>query len=173
MPSADAATVQADGGTYPAPADDGPTILVVHPREKRRKCSVEPLRGRAGFVFWKYPRRGEESLAGYIRLGLDGPLLNRENAGRGLLLLDGTWRLVARMEADYGELPTRSLLPWKTAYPRTSKIFDDPAAGLATIEALYAALLQMGRPVDGLLDHYQWKKQFLELNEELIRSLLM
>src|SRR5690606_26974484 len=52
----------------------GPTVIVVHPKEKRSKCSVEPLRGRDDFIFWTYPHRGPEPLTGYVRLGFGGPL---------------------------------------------------------------------------------------------------
>ena len=31
-----------------------PTFLVVHPRENRAKCSLEPLRGRPDLRFMKY-----------------------------------------------------------------------------------------------------------------------
>ena len=144
-----------------------PTIIVVHPKEKRSKCSVEPLRGRADFIFWTFPHRGPQPLTEYIRLGLEGPLLSEEDAGRGLLLLDGTWRLAGVMEQDYRDVPVRSLLPWQTAYPRTSKLYQDPAAGLATIEALYAALSQMGRNPEDLLDHYHWRGEFLQRNQAL------
>ena len=147
-----------------------PTILVVHPRENRAKCSIEPLRGRDGFVFWKFPARGPEPLDGYVRLGLGGPQLTPADSATGLLLLDGTWRRAAEMEPDFQPLPIRSLAPWQTAYPRVSKLFEDPAAGLATIEAVYAAHLQMGRPTDGLLDQYYWREGFLEKNADLIAS---
>lgn len=153
-----------------APTPDLPTIIVVHPREKRSKCSVEPLRGRDGFVFWKFPKQGSEPLSGYVRLGLGGPLLTAADRASGLLLLDGTWRLAAKMEADFTHLPVRSLGPWQTAYPRVSKLTDDPTGGLATVEALFAALIQMGKSVDGLLDHYHWKQAFLELNRDLIAA---
>ena len=145
-----------------------PTIIVVHPRERRSKCSVQPLRGREGFVFWKFPRRGPEPLTGYVRLGLGGPPLSTADAGCGLLILDGTWRYAAAMERDYADIPVRSLGNWETAYPRTSKLFEDPAAGLATIEALVAAYVQMGRPIEGLLDSYQWRGEFLERNAGLM-----
>ena len=139
-----------------------PTIIVVHPKERRSKCSVEPLRGRAGFVFWKWPRRGPEPLEGYVRLGLGGPVLSREDANRGLLVLDGTWKLTAKMEPDFAELPVRSLPShWQTAYPRVSKLTEDPAAGLATIEAIYAAYVALGRDPAGLLDQYHWRDDFL------------
>ena len=142
-----------------------PTIVVVHPREKRSKCTVEPLRGRDGFVFWKFPQRGPESLVGYVRLGLDGPLLGPDDAENGLLVLDGTWRLATRMEADYSEVPVRSLPVMQTAYPRVSKLFDDPAEGLATIEAIWAAHRLLGRPLEGLLDEYRWGAAFIERND--------
>lgn len=147
-----------------------PTIIVVHPKERTSKCTVAPLRGREGFVFWKFPKRGPEPLEGYVRLGMGGPLLSEDDAERGLLVLDGTWRWAERMERDFSEVPVRSLPPWKTAYPRTSKLYDDPDAGLATIEAIYAAYTHLGRSTEGLLDSYHWADEFLALNEELIQQ---
>ena len=145
-----------------------PTIIVVHPKENRAKCSVEPLRTRPEFIFWKHPDRGPQSLDGYVRLGIGGPLLGPEDAPTGLLVLDGTWRRAAEMEVGFQDLPVRSLGPWVTAYPRVSKLFEDPAGGLATIEAIYAAYVQMHRPTDGLLDHYYWREAFLERNQSLL-----
>jgi pre-rRNA-processing protein TSR3 len=141
-----------------------PTIIVVHPREKRSKCTVEPLRGRDGFVFWTFPDRGPEVLDGYVRLVVEGPELSEQDKRRGLLVLDGTWRLAHRMEKFFYELPPRSLPPTKTTYPRLSRIAPDPAGGLATIEAIYAAYRQLGRPCEGLLDHYHWAAEFLARN---------
>ena len=143
-----------------------PTIIVVHPKERRSKCTVEPLRGLDGFRFWKFPSRGPESLAGYVRVGLGGPLLTRKQRETGLLFLDGTWRLADRMAPDFADLPVYSLGPWQTAYPRTSKLFEDPAAGLATIEAVFAAYAQIGRGTNGLLDEYRWHDEFLQHNAE-------
>jgi pre-rRNA-processing protein TSR3 len=149
----------------PHPPAFPPTVIVVHPKERRSKCSVEPLRGRPGFAFWNWPKRGPEPLGGFVRLGLGGPELSPADAGRGLLVLDGTWRLASRMEPDFSDLPVRSLPPhWQTAYPRTSKLFKDPAAGLATIEALYAAYTALGRDTTGLLDSYRWRDEFLRSN---------
>lgn len=145
-----------------------PTIIVVHPRERRSKCSVEPLRGRDGFVFWQFPERGPEPLTGYVRLGIGGPELSSNDASCGLLVLDGTWRLAARMQSQFDELPIRSLPVWQTAYPRVSKNYPDPSAGLATIEAIYAAYHALGRDTTGLLDHYHWRTEFLERNRDRI-----
>jgi pre-rRNA-processing protein TSR3 len=144
-----------------------PTIIVVHPKERRSKCTVLPLRGREGFLFWKYPHRGPELTGDYVRLGFDGPEIGPDDADRGLLILDGTWRLAAAMERDFADVPVRGLPALRTAYPRVSKTWDDPHGGLATIEALYAAYFLTGRPTDGLLDEYRWADEFLEANREL------
>ena len=142
-----------------------PTILVIHPKERRSKCSVEPLRGRDDFQFVKFPRPVETDLSNYVRLGMGGDVLSQADADKGLLVLDGTWRLASKMKSDYQHLPIRSLPVIQTAYPRVSKISNDPSGGLATIEAVYAALKIMGRSVDGLLDDYHWKTEFLEIND--------
>ena len=141
-----------------------PTVIVVHPREKRRKCTVEPLRGREGFEFHKFPAPLGIEPAQYVRLGFDGPLLSPQDAGKGLLVLDGTWRLAERMERCYPGFVIRSLPPWRTAYPRTSKVSEDPAPGLATIEAIFLAYRLLGRDTAGLLDAYRWAPEFLDLN---------
>lgn len=147
-----------------------PTIIVVHRAEKRSKCSVEPLRKTGKFIFWRYPQRGKESLDGYVRLGIGGPQMTSEDRHRGLVLLDGSWRWAAKMEKAYVDLPVRSLGPWVTAYPRQSRVFQDPVEGLATIEALYAALCQKMGDTDQLLDSYHWSADFLQMNRALIES---
>lgn len=147
-----------------------PTIIVVHPKERTSKCTVAPLRGQDDFVFWKFPKRGSQTLDNYVRLGIGGPLITPEDAKGGLLVLDGTWKWAAKMEQDFSDLPVRSLPQWKTAYPRTSKLYEDPDAGLATIEAIFAAYTHLGKETDGLLANYYWEKEFLELNRELIAS---
>lgn len=145
-----------------------PTIIVVHPRERRSKCSVEPLRGREGFVFWTFPERGPEPLDEYVRLGLGGPLLSEADGGRGLLVLDATWRLAERMEREFADVPVRSLPECRTAYPRTSKTFEDPHGGLATVEAIWVACKLLGRDTDGLLAEYRWDDEFLARNRGLV-----
>lgn len=147
-----------------------PTVIVVHPKEKRSKCTIEPLRGRDGFSFWKFPKRGEEPLAGYVRLGLGGPELSPGDADSGLLVLDGTWRLAGTMEGDFADVPVRTLPRWETAYPRTSKLYEDPLGGLATIEAVFAAHVILGRDVSGLLDGYHWREEFLAKNAPRIET---
>jgi len=149
-------------------SDHPPTIIVVHPKERRSKCTAEPLRGRDGFVFWKFPRRGSEPLDGYVRLGVDGPMLSAGDRECGLLVPDGTWRLAGKMLTEFDELPARSLPGCTTAYPRVSKTHDDPPGGLATIEAIWLAYLVLGRETGGLLDGYRWSEEFLAANSGLV-----
>ena len=82
-------------------------------------------------------------------------------------MLDGTWKWAEKMEREFADVPVRSLPEWKTAYPRVSKLYEDPEAGLATIEAIYAAYRLLGRDTSNLLAGYHWAERFLELNPEL------
>jgi pre-rRNA-processing protein TSR3 len=141
------------------------TVIVFHPRERRAKCTVRPLRGRADIAFCNFPRMPYD-LAGYVRLGLGGPVLGADDADRGLLVLDGTWRHVEPMQRAHSAIPIRSLPPLVTAYPRSSKVRSDPDGGLATVEAIYAAYRLLGRDTTGLLDHYHWAAEFVERNRE-------
>jgi pre-rRNA-processing protein TSR3 len=136
------------------------TVVVVHPRERRRKCTVRVLRARADFAFCNFPNMPYD-LAGYVRLGLGGPLLSETDTESGLLVLDGTWRHVGPMERAFASIPVRTLPPIATAYPRTSKLTADPDGGLATIEAIYAAYRILGRDTHGLLDQYHWADEFV------------
>ena len=145
------------------------TIIVVHKSEKAKKCSVAPLRGNPDFSFVRFPGTRKPGLENFVRLGIGGPELGEADMDKGLLVLDGTWRRAAAMENEYGDVPVRTLpATWRTAYPRISKVSRDPDNGLATVEAIYAALSILGRNTEGLLDHYHWKEQFLALNRALV-----
>ena len=141
-----------------------PTIIVRDSHENPRKCSVLPLRGREGLVFFTWPLGQRPPLEGYVRLAAEGPELSEADAGQGILLLDGSWRWAEKMTRDFLDVPPRSLTGYRTAYPRVSKLGTDPDNGLASIEALYVAYYILGRPSAGLLDHYHWASRFLELN---------
>jgi len=141
------------------------TIIVRHPRERVQKCSVWPLRHRPDLLFLEHPVAGMPDLTGYIRLAVDGPPLSAADSSAGLLILDGSWRWTAVMTTAFAHVPPRSLAGWKTAYPRVSKMYLDPAEGLATVEALYLAHHILGRPAQGLLDHYRWADTFLRRNK--------
>ncbi len=148
-----------------------PTVIIMHPQENRKKCSVWPLNGRPDLCFLNWQRRPVEQRERYVRLGIGGPTLSMDDAESGILLLDATWRYAARMEADFEDLPVRGLPPLVTAYPRVSKLFDDPDGGLATVEALFAAHKLTGRSTEGLLDHYHWGETFLELNQAALAAI--
>ena len=141
-----------------------PTIIVRHPKENPKKCSVLPLKGLADMVFLNYPARKLPALEGYIRLAAQGPELSAQDAAAGILLLDGSWRWAGAMERAFQMVPPRSLHGWRTAYPRVSKLGTDPDNGLASIEALYLAYHILGRPTQGLLDAYRWADDFLRDN---------
>lgn len=143
--------------------DTLPDIVLRHPKERKSKCSLEPLRHRSDILFLNAGRGFSFNGSGHVLLCLDAPLLSPADAPLPLLLLDSTWRLLPSLRAVVSGSPVpRSLPPFlRTAYPRHSKTSPDPAAGLASVEALYAARLLQGRSVQGLLDHYHWKDRFL------------
>jgi pre-rRNA-processing protein TSR3 len=103
-------------------------------------------------------------LTGYVRLAAEGPELSLSDVDAGLLLLDGSWRWAENMTRDFQDVPPRSLHGFQTAYPRVSKRGTDPGNGLASVEALFLAYHILGRPTAGLLDHYRWAGDFLNLN---------
>jgi pre-rRNA-processing protein TSR3 len=142
-----------------------PTIVVRNPRENPKKCSVLPLKGRSDLIFLNYPVTRPLELAGYIRLATEGEQLSAKDADKGLLILDGSWRWAEVMNRDFAQVSPRSLQGFLTAYPRKSKLGTDPEQGLATAEALFLAYHLMGRPTAGLLDHYRWAEEFLQLNQ--------
>jgi pre-rRNA-processing protein TSR3 len=145
-------------GSYP------PTVIVRHTHENPRKCSILPLRGWPDLVFLSYPVKSRPELGAYVRLAAEGPALSAVDAPSGLLLLDGSWRWAGAMTRDFVDVPPRSLSGYRTAYPRVSRQGTDPDNGLASVEALYVAYRLLGRPTEGMLDHYRWAKEFLRIN---------
>lgn len=141
-----------------------PTVIVRHTHENPRKCSVLPLRGRIDVVFLTHPVKERPPLDGYVRLAAEGPPLSANDAKKGILLLDGSWRWASSMTRDFLDVAPRSLHGWRTAYPRVSKLGTDPDNGLASIEALVVAYHLLDRPIAGLLDHYHWADEFLLVN---------
>ncbi|PWT84147.1 MAG: hypothetical protein C5B58_05210 [Acidobacteria bacterium] len=140
------------------------TIIVRHPKENPKKCSVLPLKGRPDIAFLNYPIKEPPSLEGYLRLAAEGPPLSNADRDSGILLLDGSWRWARSMTPDFEHVQPRSLAGYHSAYPRVSKLGTDPDNGLASIEALYLAYHILGRPTEGLLGHYHWAEEFLRMN---------
>lgn len=146
-------------------------LIVRDPRESVKKCSLTPLRGLAGMRFVNFHRERRIDAGARVLLHPEGELLSSADRGRGLLLVDCAWRYLPSILATVdGELVRRRLPPLLTAYPRVSKLFEDPANGLASVEALYAALALLGERRDELLASYRWAPQFLELNPGLSRG---
>ncbi len=140
------------------------TVILRHRREYLPKCSLHGLESRDDLDFYTYPNDTLPDLTGYLVLSVDAPPLTKEDADKGLLLIDGTWRLALVMANNLPmKLEARSLPPgYKTAYPRRPTLCPNPDAGLASVEALYLAHQILGKSTDGLLDHYYWKDQFLQ-----------
>ena len=145
-------------------------LILRDPRESAKKCSLTPLRGKAGIRFVSYDRDRRVGAGARVLLHPDGQPITSADAGRPLLLVDCAWRrLPALLATVDGELAPRRLPPLATAYPRKSKTFEDPDQGLASIEALYAALALLGDPRPELLASYRWAEEFLRANPGLPR----
>ena len=143
-------------------------LIVRDPRESAKKCSLTPLRGLDGIEFVAYKRGRRVEAGRRLLLHAEGELLTPADAGDDLLLIDCSWRRVPDLLGTIdGELVHRRLPPLETAYPRTSKVFADPDQGLASVEALYAALAILGEPRPELLAAYHWREAFLERNPTL------
>ena len=140
-----------------------PISVIRHPKERRSKCSLTPLEGRADIDFFRARPNWSFDMTGFTVLALGAPELSPEDAGRPLLLLDSTWRLLPQIEAClYGQGVRRTLPAVPTAYPRISKIAEDPMGGLASVEALFLAKLLLGERDDALLADYYWRDEFLQ-----------
>ncbi len=138
------------------------------PKESTRKCSLTPLRGFPGVRFVTYQPGLELPCAGRLLLHPEGEEFGADDRGAPLLLVDCSWRRLDTLLAAVAGAPARRRLPpLRTAYPRRSRTFPDPAAGLASIEALYGALALVGRPRPDLLAGYRWAAEFLALNPGL------
>jgi pre-rRNA-processing protein TSR3 len=146
-----------------------PSILIYRdPRESIRKCSLAGIQGLPGVRFSNHSRSRRFAAGDCILLHHEGAELTSADRGRPLLLVDSSWRhLPELLAAIDGDLTPRRLPPLVTAYPRRSKVFADPAAGLASIEALYAATVILGAPRPDLLAGYHFAEQFLAANPGL------
>jgi pre-rRNA-processing protein TSR3 len=140
-------------------------LILRDPRESAAKCSLTPLRRRAGVRFVDYHPDRRLAAGGHVLLDPAGELLTEADGGRDLLLVDCSWRRVPQLlRTVEGRLFRRRLPAWETAYPRRSKTFEDPARGLASVEALYVASVVLGEPRPELLDEYRWREEFLARN---------
>jgi pre-rRNA-processing protein TSR3 len=146
-----------------------PDVLILRdPKESAHKCSLTPLRGLPDIRFVEHRAERRIDAAGRILLHAEGELLSAADADSSLFLIDCSWRRVTKLQARVdGDPVLRRLPPLLTAYPRKSSTFEDPEQGLASVEALYAALAILGRPRPELLADYRWADEFLRLNPGL------
>ena len=145
-------------------------LILRDPRESTRKCSLTPLRGKPGVRFVAHAKDRRIDASGRVLLHPDGEPLGSADAGRPILILDCAWRRVPELLAQVdGDPPRRRLPPLATAYPRRSRTFADPDRGLASVEALYAALALLGDARPEILDGYPWAECFLAANPSLTR----
>lgn len=145
-------------------------LILRDPREATKKCSLTPLRGTSGIQFVTYDGTRRLEAGRRLYLAPEGELLSERDRGLPLLLIDCAWRKVpALLKTVDGELLPRRLPPLATAYPRKSMVFEDPHEGLASVEALYAALALLGEVHPELLAGYHWREQFLAANPTLPR----
>lgn len=166
-----------------------PVVIIRHIKERHNKCSLQPLRWREGFTFHKATDELTFDATGFILLAMNSPVIEPGDAilseseadelsarhpdlgittTRPILLPDATWSLLPQVMRCVKGKPLLRSLPAgiKTAYPRVSKMTDDPQGGLASVEALYLALKLMGQDYPTLLDDYYWKDAFLDLLKE-------
>ena len=96
-----------------------PTIIFRHRKENLKKCSLHGLEGRSDLEFLTYPLDPLPLLKGQVVLSMEGPTLSKEDQGKGLLLIDGTWKYAAVMGRQVkGEYAVRSLpKDFRTSYP--------------------------------------------------------
>ena len=146
-----------------------PTVVLRHKKENLKKCSLTGLESRLDFKFYTYPTQSVGDLTGYIVLSFDGPLLTSKDVGKGLFILDGTWRYAEKMAKSIPSLEQmeKRSLPegFRTAYPRRQEDCSDAKRGLSSIEAIYIAYSILGYDTTGLLDRYHWKDAFLSMNQ--------
>lgn len=147
-----------------------PTIIIRHRRENLKKCSLSGHETRNDFLFFKYPFQNSPTIENAVLLCFDAPLITKQDASLGLLILDGTWRYAQKIQSQIkGTYFPRSLpTEIRTAYPRRQEDCSDQKRGLASIEAIYVAYTLLGRSTMGLLDNYIWKDKFIDLNRSFL-----
>jgi pre-rRNA-processing protein TSR3 len=118
-----------------------PIVVVRHPKERRSKCTMQPLRWAAGFFFYNALKDFRYDATGHLVLALDAPALGPTDADwtteervsdeahwqthewapvaadfarynrRPLLLLDATWRRLPQVEQCVSGNSIRRSLP--------------------------------------------------------------
>jgi pre-rRNA-processing protein TSR3 len=147
------------------------TFILYHPKERLSKCTLRPLWGRDGFTITTWPNT-DVIPEDVLLLHPDGKPITTADAGRAILLVDGTWRQALKMGKHLTHFEYRSIPNFRTAFPRKSKVFTDPDGGLASSEALFCAALLMGEHDESWLEGYYWREEFLARNKDYIEELI-
>lgn len=137
-------------------------VILYHPRERLSKCTLRPLWGRPDVRLTTWPDLSTIP-ADVLHLAVDGPPLTPADAGRPILLVDGTWRQAERINGHL-TFERRRLDGFRTAFPRVSKLFADPSGGMASSEALYAASACLGAADPSWIAGYYWREEFVARN---------
>ena len=154
-------------------------LIIRDHKENKQKCTLSPLVGRDGYRFLDLGQPTSppaiEEIGGGILLTTDAPVMTRSDRefldDGAVTIVDSTWarvpNVLARVRTVPGHRLIRRSLPEElvTAYPRVSKLYQDPEQGLSSIEAVFAALVVLGSPDLTVLDGYRWRTQFLEQND--------
>lgn len=144
--------------------------ILVDRKENPRKCTIQVLKGRPDFLLRYFSsNKPIAAFSADCLLHVDGEdMSTMDRAGlRSLALIDCTWRKVEpTMQRVAAPLPRLVRIPegFVTAYPRRNKKGEDPATGLATIEALFIAAAFLGFWDETLLEKYYFKDDFLQMN---------
>jgi ribosome biogenesis protein Tsr3 len=168
--------------------------VVLDAGETPNKCTIAPLAHRGDFKLFRVKKGATlgpfvsqillhpegECLSTLVKAGrlrpassAVGPVVS-ESTVTGIATIDCIWRrldtLLGRVK---GELPVLAKIPpgIVTAYPRRSKLTDDPEGGLATIEAIFVAAALVGRWDLSLLSEYHFGADFLSLNHKRLQEL--
>jgi hypothetical protein len=145
--------------------------------EPRRKCTAVLMAGAPEVRLFRADRLQDFEGEGKWLLAVGGEPLDQVLASgarpRGLVLVDSVWRHTPKVLARLPDM-RRVAIPagWVTAYPRRSKIAEDPASGLATNEAAFIARLLCGIRDPQLLAGYHWRETFLQRNASRIVAAL-
>jgi pre-rRNA-processing protein TSR3 len=147
--------------------------------ETPNKCTIAPLAGRADL---RICRTLHWEVSSPVLLHPDGVCLSTvigkgqfTEPPSGIAAIDCIWRrlpsMLQRLKTSphpvYARLPDGLV----TAYPRVSKVVDDPAGGLATIEALFAGAAMLGHIDPSLFSAYYFGREFVERNLQRFREL--
>ena len=130
--------------TYPL------TIIVRHPEENPKKCSVVPLKGRDDVLFFTFPSKQLPPCAGYIRLAAAGPELSLDDRDSRASCCSTAVGVLRQNDRALRRRAATLAAPAGKPPIRVSKQGNDPDNGLASIEALYLAYHILGRPTAGL-----------------------